>query len=281
MMSLFIALAMASCGDKNEAGDDNGTLPAAIKVTFEKRANCPESYVTLCAVLDNEIYYLSTSSLLKYTPSSDKWETLVGALRDSYSIFAFEGEIFCHYGNFQLAMYDKSNNSWVDAAEKLGRHDNISIRQCVTLCGKLFVRNHSYQCYVFNPDTRSFEQINGTAPTNTENICEIGDNAYTIGGSTISQFNTNSFASSNKLNLDHAYDLVCNYDASRMLCVYANALPYSLGVGIYNPATNDCAEYRIDNADRQIPTVGDHIVNAGGRIFIGPTNAAFYELKIR
>lgn len=278
MMSLLVVLAVASCSEKDDAGDGNGSNPAAIKLTFEKKANCPESKVLSYAVLDNEIYYLSSSSLLKYSPVGNKWETLTAAPSYGEAIFAFEGEIFCYY-NYKLAMYDRSNNTWIDASEKLCQYNNLSIIECATLCGKLFVRGTGKGYMIFNPDTRLFETINGTAPTKTQNknICEIGDNAYTVSSGVIYQFNTNSFVSSSKLNV-RPYNLVCNYGASRMLAL--NTHPSYLYVGIYNPATNECAEDIVYNTG-QIPAVGEHLVSVGNRIFIGPVNAAFYELKIK
>lgn len=281
MMSLLVVLAVASCSEKDDAGDGNGSNPAAIKLTFEKKANCPESKVLSYAVLDNEIYYLSSSSLLKYSPVGNKWETLTAAPSSGAAIFAFEGEIFCYCIYYKLAMYDRSNNTWIDASEKLCQCNNLSIFECATLCGKLFVCSMGKGYMIFNPDTRLFETINGTALTNTQNknICEIGDNAYTVSSGVIYQFNTNSFVSSSKLNV-RRYDLVCNYGASRMLALKTEGLPYHLSVGIYNPATNECAEDIVYNTG-QIPAVGEHLVSVGNRIFIGPVNAAFYELKIK
>lgn len=293
-------LSIVSCNGKEDE-PDNGSVeptPSEMSVTYVKKASCPNARMELFAVVNGEIYFAQDKLFAKYTPETDKWTTL-SPLSHLGSLMEYDNHLFFN-ANSNLMIYNQSSDTWSDASEYLGCNPfgDFERGSFYNLGGKLFRYSSSgYRVYLheYKPQSQSWVEvaqdiynIPGFSNFNYKNTYNYDDKAYCAGGS-IMEFDTNTGMISTKLSLNFTAECACAFDDSRMLCYSDEEYKYgerSIRICIYNPSINEFRSFGFSNNVSypnycEIPISTDKIINVGGRIFVGPTNAAFYEMKIK
>lgn len=294
-------LSIVSCNGKEDE-PDNGSVeptPSEMSVTYVKKASCPNARMELFAVVNGEIYFAQDKLFAKYTPETDKWTTL-SPLPHLGSLMEYDNHLFFNTGS-NLMVYNQSSDTWSDASEYLGCDPFGDFDRGIfyNLGGKLFRYSSSgYMVYLqeYKPQSKLWVEvvkglynIPNLSNFNYKNTYNYDNKAYYAGGSII-EFDTNTGMFSTKIGLDFDPECACAFDDSRMLCYADDDFKYDrkrISISIYNPSINEFKTFQFSNYDGfayplcDIPILTDKIINVGGRIFVGPTNAAFYEIKIK
>lgn len=295
LMFIFIAMALASCGDDDKDSPNEPEIPnlsSNVAVKYVKKSNCPFATMPVYAVYENEIYFINGVSFAKYSPNSDNWTELKPLPSYSASLFVFQNRLFSvNMSEGVLLIYDKATDTWSDAISFLG--STIPYAGYAVVDNKLYAHRHLND-QVYDSTSKSWNRIPLGPPTNTSNIFDFNNECYFIRDQSIMRYSCESNTEEKKLNLETKYLYVCAFNNSSMLGM-SNSLfgdYVHLLLCIYTPLTNDIKTCiftndpnyknhteKIEYAD--IPILSDKIVNVGGRFFVGPDNSKFYEIQFK
>lgn len=293
-------LALTACGS-----DDNGDDPAKpldnAKISFTKMANCPNAEVDEAIVWKNAIYYVNSNSFICYNPSKNEWKSLAPA--PAINIFVWQNKLYCHNasGNSSVAsnihIYSDTNNTWQisnDIALPSFNSGN-AITTIKSIENKLFAVSYSGHSHVITylPDSREWQNENTIQePVIINPTCQIEGKTYYIYSNIIYQFDPETYVTTQKVNIPQQRNTtlaVCQYNQEQMLYIYSSGTneKFRITIGIYTPSTNEYSERDFASQEgigvskAEIPMIINKLTYIDGRIFAGPNNAAFYELKFK
>lgn len=283
----IFTIALTACeGDDNNGNDPTKPLDDA-QISFTKMANCPVATEMKSTVYNGLIYYASQSSddFLSYNPKNNEWKTLAQTPNQINSsnknFFAWMDKLYCHLigGQTEEAyIYQPETDNWI-------KTDQItppsSRGMTCNIGGKLFLFYNSSKCKVYHFDMQKWEDLESTDFGSCNNFCQINNIAYGIAGSDIYQFDPETYITTRKVTLPNISGTLAVSLCNQQQMIYTQSQGTYYGpkakVGIYTPSTNEYSE--ISNVE--IPMMINKLTYFDGRFFIGPNNAAFYELKIK
>lgn len=294
----IFSLLLTACGN-DDNGDDPTTSLNDSKLVFTKMANCPVSAELHSTVYNGLIYFNSRAGdFISYNPARNEWKTLARTPATSFvyfSLFVWQGKLYWHSGspNDNVRIYRPESDSWSETDE-LALHNEYGTMHNIGNKILLFKSNHICKTYQF--DTQDWKDLDDNTIAYCT-FCTIDNLAYGIYDNTIYQFDPEIYISTPKVNIpggnyNRSTLVVCLYKEQQMLYIWS--CTYGAGsifarVGIYTPSTNDYIEKDFSThpvqgsseAKADIPMVINKLTYVDGRVFAGPNNAAFYELKIK
>lgn len=299
LLAGILSLALTACG-----GDDNGEDPAKplgnAKISFTKMANCPVAAEMQATVYNGLIYFVSgAGDFISYNPAKNEWKTLARTPHGYYSnIFVWQDELYWHGGssNDDIYIYHPETDSW-SKTEEIAPHSNYGMM--FNIGDNLFLLNGPSRIgMAYQKDTRQWKKLEDeTIAYCSDSFCQIDNMAYAIFKNTIYQFDPETYTTTAKINTPsyNTYLTACLYKQRQMLYSQCGVARYDeeniyATIGIYTPSTNEFSEIHINNKvpngvtnliQVDIPMIINKLTHIDGRIFVGPNNAAFYELKIK
>lgn len=296
----IFSLLLTACGN-DDNGDDPTTSLNDSKLVFTKMANCPVSAELRSTVYNGLIYFNSgAGDFISYNPARNEWKTLARTPASNYefSIFVWQGKLYWYGGIPEdgIRFYCPESDSWSVteeiASDHYGRIYNVG--------NEIFCSFH----YVYQQNTGNWELLEDNTFANCSgSFCQMNDMAYGIDkgkkpSTTIYQFDSKTYVTISKIQVDNPGDrytsytlAMCPYNQQQILYIWSFGNPdfAEARVGIYTPSTNDYIEKDFSThpvqgsseAKADIPMVINKLTYVDGRVFAGPNNAAFYELKIK
>lgn len=292
----IFSLLLTACGN-DDNGDDPTTSLNDSKLVFTKMANCPVSAELHSTVYNGLIYFNSgAGDFISYNPARNEWKTLARTPASYYfSLFVWQGKLYWHGGspNDIVRIYRPESDSW-SKTDEFALHNEYGTMY--NIGNKIFLFEVN-TCKTYQFDTQDWKDLDDQTMTNCT-FCTIDNLAYGIYNNTIYQFDPETYIATPKVNIpggnyNRSTLAVCPYKEQQMLYIWSNKFIYGIGIaariGIYTPSTNDYIEkdFTTDTtpgtseAKADIPMVINKLTYVDGRVFAGPNNAAFYELKIK
>lgn len=299
LLAGILSLALTACG-----GDDNGEDPAKplgnAKISFTKMANCPVAAEMQATVYNGLIYFVSgAGDFISYNPAKNEWKTLARTPQGYYSnIFVWQDELYWHGGssNDDICVYHPETDSW-SKTEEIAPHSNYGMM--FNIGDNLFLLNSPSRIgMAYQKDTRQWKKLEDEIITYCSALfCQIDNMAYTIFKNTIYQFDPETCITTQKISISRPSSstggilAVCAYNQQKMLYTFSSGVneDFRVTTGIYTPLTNEYTEKVFGNDPHgltdititDIPMLINRLTYIDGRFFVGPNNAAFYELKIK
>lgn len=298
LLAGILSLALTACGgDDDNQGKKDNEIPENAKITFTKMANCPVAADLRATVYNGLIYFISDAGdFISYNPTKNEWKTLARTPESYYSnIFVWQDKLYWHGGSYNICVYNPVTDSW-SKTEEIAPHNNYGMM--FNIGNKLFLLFAPDSiCLVYQTDTQQWKKLDDkTIASCADSFCQIYNMAYAISQNTIYQFDPETYTTTAKINTpsfsSSTYLSACLYKQRQMLYTkcYVSKIDETdivAIIGIYIPSTNEYSEIRIDNEalngvrQMHIPMPINRLTYIDGRIFVGPNNAAFYELKIK
>ena len=293
----IFSLLLTACGN-DDNGDDPTTSLNDSKLVFTKMANCPVSAELHSTVYNGLIYFNSgAGDFISYNPARNEWKTLARTPASYYfNLFVWQGKLYWHGGspNDNVRIYRPESDSWSETDE-FAPHDRYGM--VYNIGNKIFLLfGPDHICKTYQFDTQDWKDLDDRTIAYCT-FCTIENLAYGIFDNTIYQFDPETYIATPKVNIpggnyNRSTLAVCPYKEQQMLYIWS--CTYGAGsifarVGIYTPSTNDYIEKDFSThpvqgsseAKADIPMVINKLTYVDGRVFAGPNNAAFYELKIK
>lgn len=298
----IFTLALTACeGDDNNGDDPTKPLDDA-QISFTKMANCPDAEVDQAIVWKDAIYYVNRTSFLRYTPAKNEWQSLAPA--PSTNLFVWQDKLYCFYNSSdkQIYVYADTTDSWEIADDiPIFNEDGNRTNGIYKAGNKLFadISCGSYYTYhVYLLESKQWKNLKQNLNFDfLQYACQIGDKVYYNTSLAIFQFDPESCITTQKLSISRpSYSTggklaVCSYNPQQMLYTLSGGKngDYRVTTGIYTPSTNEYSEKVFGNNPHgltevtiaDIPMAINLLTYFDGRFFVGPNNAAFYELKIK
>lgn len=305
LLAGILSLALTACG-----GDDNGEDPAKplgnAKISFTKMANCPDAEVDKAVVWKEAIYYVNRTSFLRYSPTKNEWQSLAPA--PSTDLFVWQDKLYCFCNSFhtsihnRLYIYSDTTDAWEITDDIPVYNDDGNRTNGIYKVGnKLFadISCGSYYTYhVYLPDSEQWKNLKQNLSFDFQRFsCQIGDKVYYNTSSAIFQFDPETCITTQKISISRPSSssggilAVCAYNQQKMLYTFSSGVneDFRVTTGIYTPLTNEYTEKVFGNDPHgltdititDIPMLINRLTYIDGRFFVGPNNAAFYELKIK
>ena len=292
----IFTIALTACeGDDNNGDDPTKPLDDA-QISFTKMANCPDAEVDQAIVWKDAIYYVNRTSFLRYTPARNEWQSLAPA--PSTNLFVWQDKLYCPNGNLDFYVYSAVTEAWEPTTDIAAITDN-HFGKILNIGNTLFrIGNSGYYCMFYQSDSREWKYFDGQYSTCSfpfEYSCEIEGKGYSFVG--IYLFDPETRITTLKVNIPSKGGTIsgCLYNQRQMLYSQCSVSRYDkediyATIGIYTPSTNEYNEMTIESkvpngatnvTQVDIPMVINLLTYFDGRNFVGPNNAAFYELKIR
>lgn len=280
----------------NGNNGENDTPQQETLLTWTKRASCPIMSVNERISLNGVIYMASTAGdFVSYDPTKDTWNTLT---RISGHLFAWQENLYRQVDS-DIYIYRSDTDTWEEATNlpKLTPMPSLSpsiIGLVYSIGGRLFQLHGSsnyYNARIYQSNTHKWEdtEINRDGiplgvylkyfVPNTH-YCEVKNCLYLYYEGVILQFNPTNCIFTTKISLDHTPSYIVKYDENNILYYSPDKKGYHYRYGFYSITKNEYSTYDMTSAPES-PAPKGPITNINNRLFFGPDNAAFYELKIK
>lgn len=308
----IVVLAACSKGDDTPKDPDEPKPPVVgTGLTWEKKTNCGMSMTSYFAYnIGDEIYYINhNGQMWAYHIPSDKWTQCRTSPAGSSCALVYKGNLYCRVGDsgnpdyeHYFKKYDSANNNWLDDDGGTGPKIYGSVINSYkdillyffTIDDEIYllVKTHRGTTALWRAENEKWVWLADLGYTEGQPMGIIGDKAYYF-----RYFNNRSVLVElyPKITTQWTDKLEIGVQAS-IFFPYKNYVfvfnrYYSFDCEIINLTTNEKEKKnyllpnfkenssQIDGVD--ITPENIRAINVKDRVFMGPINASFYEMKLK